>query len=97
MADMTFSEFEAQSHADGFDEVLERLWPADLVLETHTHPFAVSALVVRGEMWLQVGDQTCHLQAGDRFSLAAAEPHGERYGSSGATYWVARRNPPAQD
>lgn len=96
MADTTSAEFEAQSLADGFDEVLEGQWPADIVLDPHAPPFAVGAPVTRGDMWLQVGQHTRHLQPGDRFSLAAAEPHGERYGSSGATYWVARRNVPGK-
>jgi hypothetical protein len=87
----SFAEFEAQARADGFDEVLERQWPADAVLDTHTHDFAVRALVTRGELWLSCGGQTRHLRAGDRFSLEREMPHAERYGASGATYWVARR------
>jgi len=88
----TFAEFKAQSLAEGFDEVLERNWPADAVLDSHTHPFAVTARVVRGEMWLTVGNETRHLRAGDSFELGREEPHAERYGNAGATYWVARRN-----
>lgn len=88
----TFKEFEAQAFADGFDEVLERSWPADAVLDSHTHPFALKACVVRGEMWLTVGENTLHLKAGDSFALDREVPHAERYGNTGATYWVARRN-----
>jgi hypothetical protein len=88
----SFAEFKAQALAEGFDEVLERSWPADAIFETHTHPFAVRARVVRGEMWLSVDGQTEHLQAGDEFALAPGVPHAERYGHAGATYWVARRN-----
>ena len=62
------------------------------MLETHTHAFAVEAVVVQGEMWLTVGDETQHLGVGQRFALAHGVPHSERYGSAGATYWVARRN-----
>ena len=43
-------------------------------------------------MWLTVDTQTRHLRPGDRFDLAHDVPHAERYGSEGATYWVARRN-----
>ena len=50
----TFSEFEADALAQGFDEVLERTWQPGLVLDTHAHPFAVKALVVQGAMWLTV-------------------------------------------
>jgi quercetin dioxygenase-like cupin family protein len=72
--------------------VLSREWAPGVVLDTHTHPFAVKAVVVAGEMWLTVGDDTRHLQPGDRFELDREVPHAERYGAAGATYWVARRN-----
>ena len=62
------------------------------MLDAHTQPFAVDALVVQGEMWLGVGDVTQHLRPGDPFVLDADVPHTERYGAEGATYWVARRN-----
>ena len=88
----TIHDFEQQARKEGFDEVLERDWPAGTVLDTHTHPFAVQALVVRGEMWLTVGESTRHLRSGDTFELASEVPHAERYGGEGATYWVARRS-----
>jgi quercetin dioxygenase-like cupin family protein len=87
-----FETFKSAALAEGFDEVLERVWAPDTVLDTHTHPFAVKALVVQGEMWLTVGDSTQHLEPGDLFELEHAEPHSERYGAEGATYWVARLN-----
>ena len=92
MASGTFVDFATRARAEGFDEVLERSWPADTRLDTHTHRFALKARVVSGEMWLSVGDQTLHLQAGDDFALDSEVPHAERYGAQGATYWVARRN-----
>lgn len=91
MSDLDFDAFRNQALADGYDEVLERQWAPQTVLETHTHPFAVRAVVVQGEMWLTCGDQTQHLRAGDPFRLDAEVPHAERYGPEGATYWVARQ------
>lgn len=88
----TFSEFEAHARGLGFDEVLERQWAPMTVLDTHTHPFAVQARVVQGEMWLTADEQTRHLRVGDGFELDHAVPHAERYGSAGATVWVARRH-----
>lgn len=85
----SFEDFAQDARAGGFDEVLERTWPADAVLELHTHAFALKALVVRGEMWLTVGADTRHLVSGDRFELNRDVPHAERYGPEGATYWVA--------
>lgn len=88
----SYAEFEAQAHADGFDQVLERHWEPGTVLETHTHPFDVRAIVVQGEMWLSCQGEVLHLRAGDRFALQRELPHDERYGAEGATYWVARRH-----
>jgi quercetin dioxygenase-like cupin family protein len=88
----TFAEFEARAFAQGFNEVLVREWAPGQVVGTHTHPFDVSALVVRGEVVL-----TCHgegraLRAGQPFELPRDTPHDERYGPEGATFWVARKN-----
>ena len=87
---MDFEMFETEERAAGCDEVLERKWKPNQVVDSHTHPFSVRALVVQGEMWLTIGDQTRHLRAGDRFELDHDVPHCERYGADGATYWVAR-------
>jgi hypothetical protein len=92
MTPQDFEAFLADAHARGFDEVLVREWAPGLVIATHDHPFEVDARVVRGEVWLAVGGQTRHLQAGDAFTLARGLPHAEHYGPEGATFWVARRN-----
>lgn len=87
----SFDEFRAQALACGADEVLERRWQPGQVIATHTHPFAADALVVQGEMWLGQAGGERRLLPGDTFQLEADAPHTERYGSEGATYWVARR------
>jgi quercetin dioxygenase-like cupin family protein len=92
MPENTFAEFEAAALARGFDAVLVREWAPGTVVESHTHAFGADALVVQGEMWLTVGGATRHLKTGDRFTLDREVPHAERYGSEGATYWVARRS-----
>jgi hypothetical protein len=94
MTEPSFAQFQTAARARGFDEVLERQWAPDTLLDTHTHPFAVSARVVEGDFWLTIGDQVRHLHAGDTFELDAEVPHAERYGPQGARYWVARRNRP---
>jgi quercetin dioxygenase-like cupin family protein len=86
----TFERFAEEQRAIGCDEVIERKWQPGTVVQTHTHPFSVRALVVQGEMWLTVGERTQHLRAGERFELEHGMPHAERYGAEGATYWVAR-------
>jgi quercetin dioxygenase-like cupin family protein len=92
MPEKTFVEFEAAALARGFDAALVREWAPGTVVESHTHAFAADALVVQGEMWLTVDGATRHLKTGDRFALDREVPHAERYGSEGATYWVARRS-----
>ena len=87
----SFPAFEAQALTQGFDAALAREWAPGTVVATHTHPFAVKAMVVHGEMWLTMEGRTRHLTPGDWFELAAEVPHDERYGPAGATYWVARR------
>ncbi len=87
-----FARFAAAAAAAGYEETLVRNWPADAVVAEHTHPFAVRACIVAGEMWLTIDGQTRHLGIGDEFSLPAEAIHAERYGWCGATYWVARRH-----
>jgi hypothetical protein len=86
-----FQQFREAQLARGFDEVLERVWAPNTVLEEHTHPFDADALVVQGEMWLGQSGQERRLRPGDTFTLARGTPHTERYGAEGATYWVGRR------
>jgi hypothetical protein len=75
----------------GFDEVLTRNWPPNHFVDTHTHPFAVRALVTEGELVIGCDGRTCTYRAGDVFTLAAQEPHTEQYGPQGATYVVGRK------
>jgi quercetin dioxygenase-like cupin family protein len=86
----TFEEFSAELKGQGYQEVLVRDWSPGEVVDTHRHSFAAKALVVRGEMWLTQRGQTRRLVAGDTFELQDEEPHAERYGPRGATYWVGR-------
>lgn len=92
MKPATYDEFEAEARAAGFDEILQRHWDANLVLDTHRHPFEVKAVVAQGEVWLNDGECIRHLQAGDSFELERGAPHAERYGPQGAVFWVARRH-----
>lgn len=86
------AEFTRQALAAGFDEVLERQWAPLTVVDEHSHPFALQAILVQGEMWLAVDGAMQHLQVGDRFTLERDIAHAERYGDAGAIYWVARKN-----
>ncbi|MBC7938796.1 MAG: AraC family ligand binding domain-containing protein [Chitinophagaceae bacterium] len=92
MNPISFSDYEALRRAEGFDEVLLRDWAPNAVIDTHTHPFAVKALMVSGDLWLTCDGDTRHLRAGDTFELPHEAPHAERYGPAGATFWAARRH-----
>ena len=89
---MEFETFAASMKKQGFDQVAKRVWDPLTTVEEHTHPFHAKALVVQGEMWLTVNGRTEHLFPGSTFELAANQPHSERYGPEGATYWVGRRS-----
>ncbi len=89
----SFEEFQSIARAHGAEEVLQRHWAPNQVVDLHAHPFEAQALVTAGQMWLMRGDRTEHLRAGDSFHLLPETPHSERYGPEGATYWVARRTP----
>ena len=88
----SFTEFETRLKAKGFNEFLERRWEPGQVVGTHSHPFDATAVVVQGEMWLTVGAATVHIVPGGGFEIDRGTTHGERYGSDGATFWVARRH-----
>lgn len=88
----TFAQFESRLRAQGYNEVLERKWEPGQMLATHTHPFDAQAVVVQGELWLTVGACTSHIVTGGGFEIDRDTPHSERYGSDGATFWVARRH-----
>ena len=88
----SFTEFETRLKAKGFNEILERRWEPGQVVGTHSHPFDATAVVVQGEMWLTVGAATVHIVPGGGFEIDRGTAHGERYGSDGATFWVARRH-----
>jgi quercetin dioxygenase-like cupin family protein len=87
----TFGEFEAEAKRRGYDVVLERVWPANTVLDTHTHDFHVWAQVVQGQVSLTCGERSESLQRGDEFTLVANTPHAERYGPEGSVFWAARK------
>ena len=92
MTAQTFEAFASDKRALGFDEALVREWAPGQQLATHTHPFDVQALVVRGELALTCKGHTRRVVAGEGFELDRDEPHAEHYGPQGATFWVARRH-----
>ena len=89
---MELEAFRKEALAQGYDEVVVREWGPAKVTPSHTHPFAVRARIVTGEMWLTVGDNVRHFRPGEEFTLEREVAHSERYGEQGATLWAARRH-----
>jgi quercetin dioxygenase-like cupin family protein len=89
----TFAEFESEMLPRGFATVVTREWKPQTVVDSHSHPFDASALVVHGPMRLTVGDSTRHLSRGDSVEIPECTPQLERYGPVGAAYRVAQRLP----
>lgn len=83
--------FEASLRQSGTAEIVRVERPAGEGLDSHTHPFAATALVLQGDITLTVDGVVTRYDVGDVFELAADEPHEERYGSDGVTYLVGRR------
>jgi mannose-6-phosphate isomerase-like protein (cupin superfamily) len=87
----SLADFTEKTKADGYDGVSIREWDANAISQTHTHEFAVHAVIAQGEMWLTRGNETEHLQVGDTFTMDPDTPHAEKYGPQGTVYWAARR------
>lgn len=92
---ISLAQFPQLMLAASYDEVIKRIWNPHEVVATYSHPFDANALVSAGELWLAIGDGEERLyKTGDHFFITANQPHRERYGSKGASYWVARKSPP---
>jgi quercetin dioxygenase-like cupin family protein len=87
---LTFEDFKEQKLAEGCQEVLERVWEPNSVVETHTHNFTADALVVKGSFQLTVNGHTRNLVPGSTFYIPVGVEHSEVYGPEGATWWVGR-------
>jgi quercetin dioxygenase-like cupin family protein len=84
-------EFTAQAMDDGFDEILQKDWAPNLVIEMHTHPFDARVQVASGLVKLALAGSTETFQAGQSFYIPRGTEHAEQYGSEGASFWVARK------
>ena len=84
-------EFTAPAMDDGFDEVVQKEWASNLVLEKHAHPFDARVQVVAGQVKLELSNGSQTYEAGDGFFIIRGTEHAEHYGPHGATFWVARK------
>jgi quercetin dioxygenase-like cupin family protein len=87
----TLVEFTAQAMDDGFEEIIQREWAPNLVIEKHTHAFDARVQVMVGQVTLDLADGAQTFEAGQSFYIARGTEHAEQYGPEGATFWVARK------
>jgi hypothetical protein len=76
---------------EGYPQAIEVKQVPNGSLGDHTHPFAVMALVTKGNIDLTIDGQTKAYAAGDVFQLRFEELHAESYGPDGVTYLASRK------
>jgi quercetin dioxygenase-like cupin family protein len=89
------TQFEAELRRDGYLEIVEKSIPANTVIEDHTHPYDVRALVLEGEATIAcAGEPPRVYRPGDILVVAAGVTHAEHYGPNGYRFLVGRRHTP---
>jgi quercetin dioxygenase-like cupin family protein len=76
---------------EGFKEMVTVTREAGGALDVHSHPFESKALILDGEIELQIGGVSRRYRPGDVFHLQTNEPHAERYGANGVQFLVGRK------
>jgi quercetin dioxygenase-like cupin family protein len=88
---MTPDEFSAELQRTGFQELVVVEREPNGELDEHSHPFESRALILAGEITLNVAGRERTYRAGDSFHLLNGTLHTERYGPAGVRYLVGRR------
>ncbi len=84
--------FTRQLAEEGFNEILTKTSPPGKFLGAHSHPFAVKALVLQGDITLGIADRLTTYHAGEVFTLPLGCEHTERCGAQGFSYLVGRKH-----
>jgi quercetin dioxygenase-like cupin family protein len=84
--------FVSRLEREGFDEILTKTLEANVVIELHSHPYDVLALVLDGEATIDCGGGARTFRPGDVLEVAADQPHTEHYGPKGYTFLLGRRH-----
>lgn len=76
----------------------EKGFPAPVLIErdagsigTHSHDFEPMALVLDGEIAIEINGKTTVYRSGDVFHLEQNQLHSERYGAKGVRYLASRK------
>lgn len=88
---MTSAEFIELLNAEGYREIVtvERTQHGEL--PEHAHVFTARALILEGEIMLDIGGASRSYRAGQVFELDRGQLHTERYGPQGVRYLVGRK------
>ena len=92
---MNKQDFEARLKAENFNEGMLISKPVGYTMEEHAHSFEAWALIVEGDITLQVNGASSTYAAGDVFRLPAETPHHESAVPHGVTYLAGRKYPAA--
>ena len=88
---MNQSTFETRLRNEGFSQTVIVERKANGRLDLHTHPFEALALILAGEIRIDVDGESRLYRVGEVFHLAAAQAHAESYGPESVRYLVGRR------
>lgn len=83
--------FEQDLLARGYATVVTREFPPHAVNALHSHPFDARALVLAGEIAIDVDGRRTVYRAGDVFVFDRDVAHAEHMGPEGVRYLVGRR------
>lgn len=89
---MNTDDFETSLVTDGYVAVAKEM-AAGMIVDGHSHPWDVRALVTDGEITLTVDSIARTYGVGDIFTMAAGSVHHELVGGAGVRYLAGRRDP----
>lgn len=83
--------FEDGLRRDGYAETVARAFRVDHDRTEHAHDYDVRAMVVEGEITLDIGGVSRTCRSGDVFEVARGVRHSEIVGPSGVSFVAGRR------
>lgn len=88
---MNEEEFRRSLAAGGFAGPVMVERDSSYGLDVHQHPFEAYALILEGEITIEVDGKPTTYRAGETFRLPAQCPHRERAGAQGVRYLSGRK------
>lgn len=91
---MDIEAFKRDLIADGYLEIVEKTIEPNHVIDLHSHPYDVRALVLSGSATIACSGEAPRVyRAGDILEVEAGREHTEHYGPDGYAFLVGRRHP----